>query len=267
MPTRPLHRRSCTARWTGRPGMLRLSRRLDHAFRVLRYDRRGYGRSVPHPGRSTIDAQVADLVELLDGRRAARVRPQLRRQRRAGDRRAAPGLVAAVARLRDAAVVARLVAGHHCRRRCDRHARATRRSRRAVHAADVGDERGRSCPPRPAPPGGREGPAMVGELVDLRARAVGRRRSTCRSWRCWRARRGPPPPRHRPRAPCSPTAPSLTIDGAGHFGPNTHPRRRGGRRRRPLVTSRLTPEATMSPAAIAAAAADRTNEPPTPTPS
>ena len=51
-------------------GMLRLSRRLDETHRVLRYDRRGYGRSKPHPGPFSMDAQVDDLLELLDGRRA-----------------------------------------------------------------------------------------------------------------------------------------------------------------------------------------------------
>ena len=55
-------------------GMLRLSRRLDDRFRVLRYDRRGYGRSVPadgpHPGPFDMPHQVDDLVGLLAGRRA-----------------------------------------------------------------------------------------------------------------------------------------------------------------------------------------------------
>ncbi|MCU1501318.1 MAG: alpha/beta hydrolase fold, partial [Ilumatobacteraceae bacterium] len=51
-------------------GMLKLSRRLDRRFRVLRYDRRGYGRSAPHGGPFDMDAQVADLVELLGGREA-----------------------------------------------------------------------------------------------------------------------------------------------------------------------------------------------------
>ncbi len=46
-------------------GMLKLSRRLDQAFRVTRYDRRGYGRSMPCDGPFDIDAQVADLVDLL----------------------------------------------------------------------------------------------------------------------------------------------------------------------------------------------------------
>lgn len=51
-------------------GMLKLSRRLDADFMVLRYDRRGYGRSFPHPGPFTMGAQVGDLVDLLAGRKA-----------------------------------------------------------------------------------------------------------------------------------------------------------------------------------------------------
>jgi pimeloyl-ACP methyl ester carboxylesterase len=51
-------------------GMLKLSRRLDTDYRVLRYDRRGYGRSFPHRGPFTMGAQVDDLVGLLSGRKA-----------------------------------------------------------------------------------------------------------------------------------------------------------------------------------------------------
>jgi pimeloyl-ACP methyl ester carboxylesterase len=50
--------------------MVLLSRRLDTDFRVLRYDRRGYARSYGLVGPFTMDAHVADLVALLDGRRA-----------------------------------------------------------------------------------------------------------------------------------------------------------------------------------------------------
>jgi pimeloyl-ACP methyl ester carboxylesterase len=50
--------------------MLKLSRRLDQRYRVLRYDRRGYGHSAPHPGPFDMAGQVADLVGLLGGRRA-----------------------------------------------------------------------------------------------------------------------------------------------------------------------------------------------------
>ncbi len=51
-------------------GMLKLSRKLDDTYRVMRYDRRGYGRTKPHPGPFTMEYQVADLIELLAGRRA-----------------------------------------------------------------------------------------------------------------------------------------------------------------------------------------------------
>ncbi|HEY4333056.1 MAG TPA: alpha/beta hydrolase [Ilumatobacteraceae bacterium] len=51
-------------------GMLKLSRRLDDRFRVLRYDRRGYNRSGTPSADYSIGAQVADLIELLAGRRA-----------------------------------------------------------------------------------------------------------------------------------------------------------------------------------------------------
>jgi pimeloyl-ACP methyl ester carboxylesterase len=50
--------------------MVLLSRRLDNDHRVLRYDRRGYARSRSAWGPFTIDAHVADLANLLDGRTA-----------------------------------------------------------------------------------------------------------------------------------------------------------------------------------------------------
>jgi len=49
-------------------GMLRLSRQLDHEWEVIRYDRRGYGRSRPSDGPFTVDAHVDDLLGLVDGR-------------------------------------------------------------------------------------------------------------------------------------------------------------------------------------------------------
>ena len=54
-------------------GMLRISRRLDDRLRVLRYDRRGYGRSVPHDGPFDMNAQVGDLMTLLAFRPAVLV--------------------------------------------------------------------------------------------------------------------------------------------------------------------------------------------------
>ncbi len=46
-------------------GLLKLSRRLDDRYLVSRYDRRGYGRSVPCDGPFGIDEQVDDLVAVL----------------------------------------------------------------------------------------------------------------------------------------------------------------------------------------------------------
>lgn len=51
-------------------GMLRISRRLDDQLRVLRYDRRGYGKSSPHNGPFDMAAQVGDLIMLLADRPA-----------------------------------------------------------------------------------------------------------------------------------------------------------------------------------------------------
>lgn len=56
-------------------GLLRLSRRLADTYRVLRYDRRGYGRSAGLGPPWTVDANIDDLAALTeqhvaDGRRA-----------------------------------------------------------------------------------------------------------------------------------------------------------------------------------------------------
>jgi pimeloyl-ACP methyl ester carboxylesterase len=51
-------------------GMLRVRRVLESTCRVLRYDRRGYGRSLAAGPTTSFDQQVDDLVRLLDGRPA-----------------------------------------------------------------------------------------------------------------------------------------------------------------------------------------------------
>jgi len=48
-------------------GLLKLSRRLDDRHLVTRYDRRGYGRSTPHDGPFGLDEQVDDLRAVLAG--------------------------------------------------------------------------------------------------------------------------------------------------------------------------------------------------------
>ena len=47
-------------------GLAKVARRLDDRAHVLRYDRRGYGRALHHPGPFTIEANVDDLIGLLD---------------------------------------------------------------------------------------------------------------------------------------------------------------------------------------------------------
>jgi pimeloyl-ACP methyl ester carboxylesterase len=51
-------------------GMLRLRRLLQPGHRVLRYDRRGYARSLPAGPPASFDEQVDDLAELLGARPA-----------------------------------------------------------------------------------------------------------------------------------------------------------------------------------------------------
>ena len=51
-------------------GFAKVARRLAEEFRVLRYDRRGYGASVAHPGPFSVLDHADDLVALLDGREA-----------------------------------------------------------------------------------------------------------------------------------------------------------------------------------------------------
>lgn len=47
-------------------GLLRLSRQLDHAATVIRYDRRGYGRSGEADGPFSVAGNIADLAAVLD---------------------------------------------------------------------------------------------------------------------------------------------------------------------------------------------------------
>ena len=54
-------------------GFARLVKHLRDFGEVVTYDRRGYGRSTPHSGPFGIEAQVADLIGLLEGRPAVLV--------------------------------------------------------------------------------------------------------------------------------------------------------------------------------------------------
>jgi pimeloyl-ACP methyl ester carboxylesterase len=58
-------------------GLLRLSRRLDARYCVVRYDRRGYGRSASVGPPWTVDANVDDLETLLGTRTAPTTQPAI----------------------------------------------------------------------------------------------------------------------------------------------------------------------------------------------
>lgn len=54
-------------------GLAKVAHRLDQRCHVVRYDRRGYGRSRPHPGPFGLAEHIDDLVSVLDGRPAVLV--------------------------------------------------------------------------------------------------------------------------------------------------------------------------------------------------
>lgn len=151
-------------------GMLRLSRRLDQRFRVLRYDRRGYGRSVGddgrHPGPFGMAAQVDDLVTLLGGRRAVLVGHSYGGNVAMTTASRHPGLVAGVA-LYETPLSwepwwPQTTAGAVARSNEDPADAAEHFMRRLV-----GDALWESLPDRTQATRRREGTAMVGELRDL----------------------------------------------------------------------------------------------------
>ncbi len=47
-------------------GLSRLARRFDDRYRVIRIDRRGYGRSADHDGPFTVDRNIADLINVVE---------------------------------------------------------------------------------------------------------------------------------------------------------------------------------------------------------
>ncbi|MEJ7799086.1 MAG: alpha/beta hydrolase [Ilumatobacter sp.] len=211
-------------------GLLKLSRRLDERFRVTRYDRRGYGRSSPHPGPFGIDRQVADLIGVLESvDRAARPRVVVGHSYGGN---VALALAAHHPELVDGVVTyetplswrpwwpgtsagADVVA-----LQADPHEAAERFMRRLI-----GDERWERLPPSTRGSRRSEGPAMVGELIDLRTTAPwepGRIRVPVMAMH---GRLGQE--HHRRGAEVIAVeidgAEFVSLDDASHAGPNTHP--------------------------------------------
>ena len=205
-------------------GLLRLSRRLAHEHRVLRYDRRGYGRSTPHPGPFRMVDQVADLVGLLDGRTAVLFGHSLGGDVALATAARHPGLVAGVVVYEpplswlpwwpSTSAGTQALDGH-----ADPADAAEQFMRRLV-----GDHRWERLPPGTRAARRREGAAMVGELVDLRARAPWRAEALTMPVVAMHGELGAPHHRRgvEQLAAWIPGCEISVVPGAKHFGPNTH---------------------------------------------
>lgn len=209
-------------------GMLKLSRRFDADWRVTRYDRRGYGRSTECGGPFTLDAQIADLVEVIEAHADAPVV--------AFGHSFGGNVVLGVADRRPDLVRAVIVyesplswldwwphdsAGRAAAERADDPHHAAEAFMRRL----IGDRRWDRLPERSRDARRAEGPALVGELADLRRGAPwqpDRIRVPVLAMLGERAQ-----PHHRAAmewvADAVPDGRSYEVPEARHFGPNTHP--------------------------------------------
>jgi pimeloyl-ACP methyl ester carboxylesterase len=206
-------------------GLLKLSRRLDSVHRVVRYDRRGYGRSRPHPGPFGMEAQVEDLVALMDGRPAllfghsygGNVALALAMRR--------PDLVDAVAVYETPLSWfdwwPGSTAGADALATRGEPADAAERFMRRL----VGDERWSRLPKATRAARRAEGVAMVGELTDLREHAPWDATAITVPVVAMHGSRGAPHHRLSTRylADAVPGCRAIEIEEARHFGPNSHP--------------------------------------------
>jgi pimeloyl-ACP methyl ester carboxylesterase len=217
-------------------GMLKLSRRLDDTFRVTRYDRRGYGRSNPHPGPFGMDGRVDDLAEVIEGAEGVGEPLVLVGHSYGGNVALAyvdrhPGRVAAVVTYESPLSWEPWwphdSAGGNAMAWSDDPEEAAERFMRRL----IGDDRWDRLSTSTRRARRSEGLAMVGELADLRA---------CAPWRADRIRvpvlvmRGEHGQDHH-RLGTDALGKMLrdadvhTVPGARHFGPNTHPDEVGAR--------------------------------------
>jgi pimeloyl-ACP methyl ester carboxylesterase len=151
-------------------GMLRLARHLDTNYRVIRYDRRGYGRSRPHAGPFGLDEQVHDLQRILRGRTALLFGHSYGGNVALAYAERFPAQVPAVAVYETPLSWYEWWPGTTA----GSNALATRGepedAAEAFMRRLIGDQRWEELPERTRVDRRLEGPAMVGELADLRQR-------------------------------------------------------------------------------------------------
>ena len=211
-------------------GLLKLSRRLDDRYCVTRYDRRGYGRSIPSDGPFGIDQHVADLHAVLTAP-VERRRPRVLVGHSYGGRRPlalaqrAPELVDGVVTYETPLSWLEWWPGDSAG------ANAVTLRRDPALAAErfmrrlIGDERWERLPASTRDARCREGPAMVGELLDLRARPAWHGAEIEVPVMAIYGELGQPHHRRAAEAIASeiPTAEVCMLPGGRHPGPNTHP--------------------------------------------
>jgi pimeloyl-ACP methyl ester carboxylesterase len=224
-------------------GMLKLSRRLDTDFRVTRYDRRGYGRSIGAGEPYGVDQQVADLIGVLDASDQSS-RPALLVGHSYGGNVALaaaeqhPSRVAGVVTYESPLSWLEWWPTHNAwRTHADPGDAAERFMRRLV-----GDDVWERLPPATRAARRLEGPALVGELAALAERAP---------WTPAGVRVPVLPMRGERAVPhhvdgvvalaAMLGAEPVVIEGARHFGPNTHPDQVAAEIRRFAATCFPTP--------------------------
>ena len=207
-------------------GLARLSRRLESEYRVVRYDRRGYGRSRDVGAPFTVRAHIDDLCGIIE--------------RDGGDGcidvigHSFGGNVALGATARLGATRVRTVTvyepplswtpdwpGGSAGLRAD----APEASAEAFMRRLIGDARWERLPSRTRAERVAEGPVLVAELADLRSRAPWDPAAITVPVLTVAGSRGRDHHRAAVRtiAGWIDGAETTEVEGAHHFGPNTHP--------------------------------------------